>query len=568
MTTAYARIALILAALALGLASVSERASAEAPAGFSQAELDQMLAPIALYPDTVLSHVLIAATYPLEVVQAARWSRANPGLSGEYAVAAVEHQPWDPSVMALVAFPELLARMDADLGWTQRLGDAFLIQEYQVLDTVQYLRDEAYASGHLRSNEYVRVVRETEYIYIEPSVTRVVYVPWYDPYVVYGNWRWSAYPPVYWHQPRGYRSGFSFHWSSGHHLEYGFFFSAVHWPSHRLVVHDHHGHYKRHDKRYGRHGYDGPRFASGRDLAHHESARHWTHDPDHRRGVAYRRGIDERHVLRASDDSRKLAGSHGRGTSRNYDNGGRRGDRIAERRDSRRELLRERSHGSQFLSQRSASPAVDSGRRNRHASDRTVNSRNSLRRASDSILRAARKQPTTSGRRESAGRKDSVSPQRRGNNQRRATPAPASTRQELAQRRASSVKSGSRSRDTDALRARAAPSSSRAVPRASSQPSSKAPARATSRAKSLQRSSRDARTTSPRTRAPADTRRTISRSSRPATSGTSPPRAARSPRQVGESARSVSAESRRQPRSNGRGSRAETLRSRGRDGRQ
>src|SRR6056297_4152988 len=133
MTTTRTRIVIVLAAfLALGLAS-AERASAQAPDGFSQAELDQMLAPIALYPDTVLSHVLIAATYPLEVVQAARWSRTNPEYAGEYAVEAVEHMSWDPSVMALVAFPELLARMDADLVWTQRLGDAFLIQEYQVL---------------------------------------------------------------------------------------------------------------------------------------------------------------------------------------------------------------------------------------------------------------------------------------------------------------------------------------------------------------------------------------------------------------------------------------------------
>src|SRR5690606_9466242 len=101
---------------------------------FTAAELDQMLAPVALYPDTVLSHVLIASTYPLEVVQADRWTRENPGLETEAAVAAVENQDWDPSVKALVAFPQVLDRMSADLAWTQRLGDAFLADEGAVMD--------------------------------------------------------------------------------------------------------------------------------------------------------------------------------------------------------------------------------------------------------------------------------------------------------------------------------------------------------------------------------------------------------------------------------------------------
>ena len=95
---------------------------------FSQAELDQILAPVALYPDQLLSQVLMAATYPLEVVQAARWSREHPGLQGQEAVRAVDDKAWDPSVKSLVAFPNLLARMDENLEWTRRLGDAFLAQ--------------------------------------------------------------------------------------------------------------------------------------------------------------------------------------------------------------------------------------------------------------------------------------------------------------------------------------------------------------------------------------------------------------------------------------------------------
>ncbi|MFW5927387.1 MAG: DUF3300 domain-containing protein, partial [Wenzhouxiangella sp.] len=246
---------------------------------FSQAELDQMLAPVALYPDTVLTHVLIAATYPLEVVQAARWSRNNRHLKGESAVRAVEHMDWDPSVKALVAFPELLARMDRDLDWTQRLGDAFLMQEDQVADTVQYLRSDAYAHGKLRSNEHVRVVRETEYIYIEPARTRVVYVPYYDPRVVYSRWRSSSHPPVYWSRPSGFRISVGFYWGSGYRVHSGFYRSAFHWSNRQVVVVNHHHHHHKH-------------FRSGRDVVRYKDARRWKHDPRHRRGIDYRGHVD------------------------------------------------------------------------------------------------------------------------------------------------------------------------------------------------------------------------------------------------------------------------------------
>ena len=270
--------------MATGLAIAPATAKAGEPA-FSQAELDQMLAPIALYPDTVLSHVLIASTYPLEVIQAARWTRANPDLSGEQAVAAVEHMDWDPSVMALVAFPELLARMDEDIEWTQRLGDAFLVQEEQVVDTVQRLRDRAYAQGHLKTNEHVRVIRETEYIYIEPRQTRVVYVPYYNPRVVYGPWWWSAYPPVYWHYPH-YTSGVTFYWGRAYRVSPRFYFSSFYWPSRQVVVINHHHYY--HSSRH---------FTSGRQVAHYKDSRHWQHNPHHRRGVAYHRNVSERRFV-------------------------------------------------------------------------------------------------------------------------------------------------------------------------------------------------------------------------------------------------------------------------------
>src|SRR5450759_340250 len=116
-----------------------------------QPQLDQMLAPIALYPDALLSQILMAATYPLEVVEAARWSRSHPNFAGDDAVRAAERENWDPSVISLLAFPQVLARMDENLEWTQALGDAFLDQESQVMDTVQDLRRRAQAAGNLRS---------------------------------------------------------------------------------------------------------------------------------------------------------------------------------------------------------------------------------------------------------------------------------------------------------------------------------------------------------------------------------------------------------------------------------
>src|SRR6266704_5100141 len=148
---------------------------------FTQQELDQMLAPVALYPDSLLSQILMASTYPLEIVEAARWSKANPNLKGDDAVKAAEQNGWDPSVTSLVAFPQVLTMMDSNLSWTERLGDAFLAQQPQVMETVQNLRQRAYAAGNLRSNDQVRVDQQGQTIVIEPPNPQVVYVPYYDP---------------------------------------------------------------------------------------------------------------------------------------------------------------------------------------------------------------------------------------------------------------------------------------------------------------------------------------------------------------------------------------------------
>lgn len=242
---------------------------------FAQQELDQMLAPVALYPDSLLSQILMASTYPIEVVQAARWSRANPGLSGDNAVKAVEQQSWDPSVKSLVAFPHVISMMDEKLDWMERLGDAFLSQQQQVMDTVQQLRQKAQAAGNLQSNENLRVEPVGQTIVIEQANPQVVYVPYYDPTIVYGPWWYSAYPPVYWRPWPGYyaRPGFGegFFWGSGITIGTGFFFGGFDWPHRQVNVVTVNNYYYRAPppRPYGPPG-------------------GWYHDPGHRRGVPYR----------------------------------------------------------------------------------------------------------------------------------------------------------------------------------------------------------------------------------------------------------------------------------------
>ena len=168
----------------------------EAPSKvFKQEELDQLLAPIALYPDNVLTQILIASTYPLEVVQAERWMKQNKSLKGDALKAALDKQPWDDSVKALVPFSEVLNMMSEKLDWTQKLGDAFLAQQKGVMDTVQQLRRKAADSGNLKSSKEQELKQEGDIIIIQPADPQVVYVPAYNPAVVYGPWPYPAYPP-------------------------------------------------------------------------------------------------------------------------------------------------------------------------------------------------------------------------------------------------------------------------------------------------------------------------------------------------------------------------------------
>jgi hypothetical protein len=180
----------------------------------SQEELDRLLAPIALYPDTLVAQILMASTYPLEVVYAARWAKENPDVKGPALEEAMKKQTWADEVKALTAVPQVLKQMNDNLSWMQKLGDAVLADQKAVLETVQSLRAKAQAAGNLKSTPEQTVRTETQenktVIIIEPAQRQTVYVPTYDPYSIYGPW-WYSYPPYSMYPPGYYYPpGFAF----------------------------------------------------------------------------------------------------------------------------------------------------------------------------------------------------------------------------------------------------------------------------------------------------------------------------------------------------------------------
>jgi hypothetical protein len=162
---------------------------------FSQEQLDQMLAPIALYPDKLLSQILVAATYPLDVVSADRFAKEHSDLKGDALLNAAKDETWDPSVKALLAFPDVLDMMDKHLDWTSNLGTAFLNQQDDVMNSIQKLRAKAYKTGNLKTTKHYAVKKSENVIYIEPTSPSIVYVPVYDPRYVYGTWWYPEYQP-------------------------------------------------------------------------------------------------------------------------------------------------------------------------------------------------------------------------------------------------------------------------------------------------------------------------------------------------------------------------------------
>lgn len=270
------------ALLAVSRAAFAQDQSSTAPAPpYSAAQLDQLLAPIALYPDALLGQILMASTYPLEVVEAARWAAdpANAALTGDALISALETLDWDPSVKALVPIPSVLQMMNSRLDWMQRLGDAFLVQKADVMDAVQRLRRQAQSAGTLMSTPQQTVTTEGEAIGIEPASPDVLYVPAYDPGVVYGPWSYPDYPPYFFPPPPYY-----YYPPLLVGIEFGIGFAIVHpywgwnhwdWRHHRIDVDAHRVNViNRHAIEY----FHRPPFEG------HE----WVHNPQHRVGVPYR----------------------------------------------------------------------------------------------------------------------------------------------------------------------------------------------------------------------------------------------------------------------------------------
>lgn len=212
-------------------ASTADDSSQQTPITSAQPspqELQQLVAPIALYPDSLVAQILAASTYPAQVVEADRWLQAHPELKGDDLAKAVDQQPWDPSVKGLTEFPSVLANMDKNLSWTSSLGDAYINDQPAVMNAVQEMRRQAEKAGNLRTTPQLNVTDDGQTIVIEPVDPEIVYVPEYDPWFIYGfaivpwpGWYW--YPGLYWTYPG---------WAFGTGFDIGFFV-GYDWGWHR-----------------------------------------------------------------------------------------------------------------------------------------------------------------------------------------------------------------------------------------------------------------------------------------------------------------------------------------------
>jgi uncharacterized membrane protein YgcG len=239
----------------------TDQSAAAQPAYTTQtpAQLQQLVAPIALYPDSLVAQVLAASTFPAQIVEADRWVQDHQDLKGDALAQAVDQQSWDPSIKALTAFPSVLGNMDKNLSWTSSLGDAYYNQQQDVMDAVQVMRQKAQNSGNLKSTDQQTVQTQGSSIVIQPANPQIVYVPAYDPWVVYGGpiapWPyWYNYPGIWWGGPSLYFGGIGF--GIGFYGGYGWGWN--HWGTNwggRTVVFNHNNYYSRSNTFYNRNNY-------------------------------------------------------------------------------------------------------------------------------------------------------------------------------------------------------------------------------------------------------------------------------------------------------------------------
>jgi hypothetical protein len=273
-------------------------ADSDGSSPFKPEDLEAVVAPIALYPDALLSQIFMASTYPLEVVEAARWSKEHPDVTGDAVADAVKDQSWDPSVKSLVAFPQVLTMMNEKLDWTQKLGDAFLAQQADVMQAVQRLRNKAMDTGNLESTDELTVKTEpappatatttaapAQTIIIESPNPEVIYVPTYNPTVVYGVWGYPAYPPYYYYPP-GYVAGASFWSFTAGVVVGGALWGNCNWGRNDIDIDIHR------ENNFNR--------VSNTNIDRSRTNNTWQHNSEHRKGVGYRDAATQQKYTRGS----------------------------------------------------------------------------------------------------------------------------------------------------------------------------------------------------------------------------------------------------------------------------
>ena len=285
----------LLVLIAFCFSAAAQDQAPQQPA-FKPEELEQIVAPIALYPDSLLAQIFMASTYPLEIVEAARWSKENPKVTGDALQTALEKQTWDPAVKSLTAFPDVLAGM-------KKLGDAFLADQKGVMDAVQRLRAKAKAEGNLASSKEQKVTTEpapagsstTTTIIIEPTDPEVVYVPTYNPTVVYGAWAYPAYPPypVY-----AYPPGAAFFSFTAGVIVGGALWGNCNWGGSDVDINvNKYNNFNRTDINNRNTN------VNNRDtnVSNRSNNQSWQHSPEHRQGVQYRDNATQQKFGKASN---------------------------------------------------------------------------------------------------------------------------------------------------------------------------------------------------------------------------------------------------------------------------
>jgi Protein of unknown function (DUF3300) len=253
-------------------------------------QLDSLVAPIALYPDPLLTQVLVASTYPLEIIQLGQWLGKNSGLTGDALTTAVQKQDWDPSIQAMAVFPDLVKRLGDDIKWTTDLGNAFLAQQSDVMDAVQRMRTKAMDAGKLKSNEQMKVETQTveskTVVVIQPANPQVVYVPTYNPVVVYGPPVYP-YPPIYYPPPSYYAAGMFFAFGVG--IAVGSYYRGgwgynCGWGRHTTVVINNNNNFVRH---YNNTNINVNRNTNINNNINRNGNSTWQHNAQHRGGTPY-----------------------------------------------------------------------------------------------------------------------------------------------------------------------------------------------------------------------------------------------------------------------------------------